>query len=96
MVVEDASRASIGTGRMAAINTLGGILGSLLIGFVGLPVFGIRPSLLFITCVSLLAGFAAWFWIDKTFSPLLRGGAVTGVLLRMALHPFHFGNSDSR
>ena len=40
MVVEDASRASIGTGRMAAINTLGGILGSLLIGFVGLPVFG--------------------------------------------------------
>ena len=81
MVVEDASRASIGTGRMAAINTLGGILGSLLIGFVGLPIFGIKFSLLFITGISLLTGFAAWFWIDKTFSPLFRGGAVAGALL---------------
>ena len=81
MVVEDASRASIGTGRMAAINTLGGILGSLLIGFVGLPILGIKLSLLFITGISLLTGFAAWFWIDKTFSPLFRGGAVAGALL---------------
>ena len=88
MVVEDASRASIGTGRMAAINTLGGILGSLLIGFVGLPIFGIKFSLLFITGVSLLTGFAAWFWIDKTFSPLFRGGAVAGALLIWICIPF--------
>ena len=88
MVVEDASRVSIGTGRMAAINTLGGILGSLLIGFVGLPIFGIKFSLLFITGVSLLTGFAAWFWIDKTFSPLFRGGAVAGALLIWVCIPF--------
>ena len=88
MVVEDASRVSIGTGRMAAINTLGGILGSLLIGFVGLPIFGIKFSLLFITGVSLLTGFAAWFWIDKTFSPLFRGGAVAGALLIWICLPF--------
>ena len=88
MVVEDASRASIGTGRMAAINTLGGILGSLLIGFVGLPIFGIKFSLLFITGISLLTGFAAWFWIDKTFSPLFRGGAVAGALLIWICIPF--------
>ena len=88
MVVEDASRVSIGTGRMAAINTLGGILGSLLIGFVGLPIFGIKFSLLFITGVSLLTGFAAWFWIDKTFSPLFRGGAVAGALLIWICIPF--------
>ena len=91
MVVEDASRASIGTGRMAAINTLGGILGSLLIGFVGLPIFGIKFSLLFITGVSLLTGFAAWFWIDKTFSPLFRGGAVAGALLIWICIPFAAG-----
>ena len=88
MVVEDASRASIGAGRMAAINTLGGILGSLLIGFVGLPIFGIKFSLLFITGISLLTGFAAWFWIDKTFSPLFRGGAVAGALLIWICIPF--------
>ena len=91
MVVEDASRASIGTGRMAAINTLGGILGSLLIGFVGLPLFGIKFSLLFITGVSLLTGFAAWFWIDKTFSPLFRGGAVAVALLIWVCIPFALG-----
>ena len=91
MVVEDASRASIGTGRMAAINTLGGILGSLLVGFVGLPIFGIKFSILFITGVSLLTGFAAWFWIDKTFSPLFRGGAVAGALLIWLCVPFATG-----
>ena len=91
MVVEEASRASVGTGRMAAINTLGGILGALLIGFVGLPIFGIKFSLLFITCVSLLTGFAAWFWIDKTFSPVFRGCAVAGVLGVWLCIPFASG-----
>lgn len=91
MVVEDASKASIGTGRMAAINTLGGILGSLLIGFVGLPLFGIKLSLLFITGVSLLTGFVAWFWVDKTFSPRFRGGAVAGALLIWLCIPFASG-----
>ena len=91
MVVEDASRASIGTGRMAAINTLGGILGSLLIGFVGLPIFGIKLSLLFITGISLLTGFVAWFWVDKTFSPRLRGGAVAGALFIWICIPFASG-----
>lgn len=81
MVVEDASMASLGTGQMAAINTLGGILGSLLIGFVGLPMFGIKISLLFITGISLLTGFVAWFWVDKSFSPYARGGAVAAALL---------------
>ena len=81
IVVEDASMASLGAGQMAAINTLGGILGALLIGFVGLPIFGIKVSLLFITGVSLLTGFVAWFWMDKTFSPRLRGGAVAVTLI---------------
>ncbi len=91
MVVDNASKASIGTGRMAAINTVGGILGSLLIGFVGLPIFGIKFSLLFITGVSLLTGSAAWFWIDKNCSPLFRGGVVVGAFLIWLGIPFAAG-----
>ena len=81
MAIGDASNASAGTGRMAAINTLGGILGSLVVGFVGLPAFGLKISLLFITGVSLTTGFSAWIWLDRTFSPLFRGAAVVISLL---------------
>ncbi len=66
MVVEDASAASGGTGKIAAVNTLGGIAGSLAIGFVGLPFFGLESSLLFITGTSLAIGFAAWIWLGRT------------------------------
>ena len=76
MVVEDISSASIGTGRMAAINTLGGIFGALVVGFVCLPAFGLKISLLFITGVSLATGFATWMWLDRSLSLLFRGAAV--------------------
>lgn len=76
MVVEDISSASIGTGRMAAINTLGGIFGALVVGFVCLPVFGLKTSLLLITGMSLATGFAAWIWLDRTLSLLFRGAAI--------------------
>lgn len=66
MVVEDASAASGGTGKIAAVNTLGGIAGSLAVGFVSLPFFGLKGSLLFITGTSLAVGFAAWIWLDRT------------------------------
>ena len=66
MVVEEASAASGGTGKIAAVNTLGGIAGALAIGFVGLPFFGLESSLLFITGTSLAVGFAAWLWLDRT------------------------------
>ena len=66
MVVEDASAASGGTGKIAAVNTLGGIAGALAIGFVGLPFFGLESSLLFVTGTSLAVGFAAWIWLDRT------------------------------
>ena len=76
MVVKDISSASIGTGRMAAINTLGGIFGALVVGFVCLPVFGLKISLLLITGVSLATGFTAWLRLDRNLSPLFRGAAV--------------------
>lgn len=81
MVVKDPSTASIGTGRMAAINTLGGIFGALVVGFLCLPAFGLKISLLFITGVSLATGFAAWLWLDRNLSLLFRGTAIVISLL---------------
>ena len=91
MVVEDTSSASIGTGRMAAINTLGGIFGALIVGFVCLPVFGLKISLLFITGVSLATGFAAWMWLDRNPPLLFRGAAVVISILIWIGIPFAIG-----
>ena len=76
MVVEDPSTASLGVGKMAAVNTVGGILGSLSVGFVGLPVLGLQTSLLCLTGVSLIVGFVAWIWLARDQSWRLRGGAI--------------------
>jgi spermidine synthase len=81
MVVKDTSTASIGTGWMAAINTLGGIFGALVVGFLCLPAFGLKISLLLITGVSLATGFAAWLWLDRNLSLLFRGTAIVISLL---------------
>ncbi len=88
MVVKDTSTASIGTGRMAAINTLGGIFGALVVGFLCLPAFGLKISLLFITGVSLATGFAAWLWLDRSLSLLFRGTAIVISLLIWIGIPF--------
>lgn len=88
MIVKDTSTASIGTGRMAAINTLGGIFGALVVGFLCLPAFGLKISLLFITGVSLATGFAAWLWLDRSLSLLFRGTAIVISLLIWIGIPF--------
>jgi spermidine synthase len=45
---------------MAAINTLGGIAGSLAAGFVGLPRLGLQRSALVATAISVAVGIGAW------------------------------------
>jgi spermidine synthase len=65
MVVDDPDRAGSGVGRMLALNTLGGILGSLAIGFFALPHLGLGASLKLISGASLLAGAAAWLGLDR-------------------------------
>ena len=57
MVVEEPSRAGSGVGIMTAINTVGGILGSLVVGFFLLPIFGLQKSVMIITAISLIIGF---------------------------------------
>jgi spermidine synthase len=76
LVVGDPARASAGVGRMAAVNTLGGIAGSLATGFGGLPILGLQTTLLVLTGLSLAAGFVAWLCLDRTTRPALRALAV--------------------
>ena len=80
MVVEDASVSSSGTGKIAAVNTMGGITGSLAIGFVGLPLFGLETSLLFITGTSLAIGFTTWIWLDRKSALSVRVAIIVASL----------------
>jgi spermidine synthase len=66
MVVSDPRLAGAGVGRMAAANTLGGIAGALLVGFVSLPRLGLQNSLLVTTGVSVAAGCATWWWLERS------------------------------
>jgi spermidine synthase len=91
MVVEDASLAARGTGGMFAVNTLGGIAGSLTLGFAGLPLVGLQASLLGISGLSLLSGFAAWWSLDR-FRPFrVRAIATAGALLAWLAIPLAAG-----
>ena len=56
-----------GVGKMGAINIVGGIAGSLSVGFGTLPGWGIQTSLFAITGLSLLIGSAAWWRLEKGF-----------------------------
>jgi spermidine synthase len=69
-------------GRMSALNTLGGIAGSVAAGFVGLPRLGLQTSALVATALSVATGIGAWLLFasgrprvrDLAF-PALAGGA---------------------
>ena len=88
MVVGDASKATVNTGRMAGVNTMGGIFGSLFLGFVALPAFGMQTSLLFTTGLSLAIGFASWIWIDRSRRVVFWGPAVvTSLVIWLGIPP---------
>ncbi len=71
MVVERPGLAGPSVGRLSALNTAGGILGSLGIGFVFLPMLGLDISVRITTALSLAIGVAAW-WL------LVPGSGVVG------------------
>jgi spermidine synthase len=85
MTIETSAEAGQGAGRMAALNTLGGILGSLLMGFFGLPYLGLQACMLFLTLVSLSIGFVAWIRLSRIFSTHTRVFAVISVCLIWAV-----------
>ena len=78
-----AERAVRVAGNLIAVNTLGGILGSLLIGFIGIPFFGLEKSLLFITGANLVIGITAWFAYDRKYRAVktLAAGVAVAIYL---------------
>jgi spermidine synthase len=73
LVVDVASHAGSGVGRMAAINTLGGIAGSLAVGFLMLPWIGLENTLRVTTGIGLLVGIFSWLLLEGS-SPIKRRG----------------------
>lgn len=74
-------------GRLVAVNTMGGILGSFAIGLLGLPMLGMQSTLLVTTGISLALGLAVWMLIEDRTSPLLRGSLIGIGLLCWILVP---------
>lgn len=78
LVLEDPRLAAARVGRLTALNTLGGIAGSLLAGFFILPQLGLAAGVRIITLIGLMAGLTALWALTPAAgkSPLVRLGAV--------------------
>ena len=72
-------------GNLIAVNTLGGISGSLLIGFIGLPFLGLAKSLLFITGANLAIGIAAWFAFDRKHRAFKSIATVAAIVIYLGI-----------
>lgn len=76
VIAPEASAAALGTGLAAASNTLGGIVGALLMGFVVLPLWGLHAALWLTTGLGLLLGAIAWFGFEPMPRPQRRLAAL--------------------
>jgi spermidine synthase len=65
MAIEHPAVAARHVGRMTAVNTLGGIVGSLATGFLLLPLAGLSASLRMTTGIGVALGIAAWFLLER-------------------------------
>jgi spermidine synthase len=83
LVVSDPALAGAHAGRLLALNTVGGIAGSLVTGWILLPRFGLQTSLLVTSGVSLACGVAAFLVLDAT--PRARSLAAGAVLVWLLL-----------
>lgn len=72
MVVERPVLAGAGVGKMTSVNTFGGILGSLCVGFIVLPFFGSQICLMLTTGLSLFIGFIALVVLERSVKPIIR------------------------
>ena len=88
LVIRNAEYTSGMAGNLIAVNTLGGILGSLLIGFVGIPFFGLEKSLFFITGANLAIGISAWFLLDRRYRVFKYAAALVAVLVYLGIPYF--------
>ena len=81
LAVEDPEMAAPGAGRIAMLNTMGGIVGALAAGFFGLPRLGLQTSATVLTATSLVTGFAAWTFLQRSGSAWTRGLAIAASLV---------------
>jgi spermidine synthase len=72
MAVDRPSLVGSRVGSMYAINTVGGILGSLLVGFLLLPYLGLQKSLFLTTALSFLIGGGALLFLEQSISPKVK------------------------
>jgi len=91
MVIRDPSLASVGVGRMAAINTMGGIAGSLAVGFLILPMMGLHKGILLTTGMSLLIGFSTLLMLEHAVRYFVKHIIVFISLMAWVGVPLLFG-----
>jgi spermidine synthase len=88
LVATDAENSGRDFGRLTAVNTIGGIAGSLLVGFYLLPAIGMYATLMYLTVISMAIGTGTLFFfadgITRVRRGMIAGGAVT-VWLGVAL-----------
>jgi spermidine synthase len=65
IAVADPAEAAGGVGRLTALNVLGGIAGSLVVGFAGLPLLGMQKVLLSLTGLGIAVGVLAWLGLES-------------------------------
>ena len=63
-VTHHASHTGANVGKMSAINTVGAIIGSLLMGFIILPMWGTQVSILLTTGISIFAAVIIWLLLE--------------------------------
>lgn len=86
MVVDCPSLAGARVGKMYAVNTFGGIVGSLAVGFIFLPHAGLQKSLLLTTGVSILIGSSAWLFLERAVGLRVRTALIAlGLIVWLAI-----------
>ncbi len=81
MVVRSPFYAGVGAGTMTAVNTLGGVFGSLSIGLLTIPVLGIQKSILITTGISICAGMIVALSGNKNYRSVFRISPILLLLL---------------
>ena len=96
MAVSDPALTARGLGNIAAVNTLGGIVGSILAGFVLLPLLGMQRSILVLSGNQHRHRYLGMALVRQT-TTAHQGAVHTGFRLSgMAGHSAAAGNNTSR
>lgn len=85
LIITDPARSARDVGRMTALNTVGGILGSLLMGFVVVPHLGLAAGVRLLAVIGMAAGGIALLAAGPGRWPLRGGAVAVAVLLGLVL-----------